>query len=97
MLPLDPRLARDAKTIALFAFRNGPLENLHAGKACPHCANDSSYSRITDAEMKELMQTAVNQVYRYLWLRENDPEAYGRAAALADRYTRAWDDPVPKT
>jgi hypothetical protein len=96
MPPLDPRLARDAKTIALFAFRNGPIENLHAGKACPHCAGNAEYSRITDGEMKLLMQSAVNEVYRLLWQRENDPDAYTRRQALADRYTHHWDDPVPK-
>lgn len=97
MTPLDPRLARDAKTIALFAFRNGPLENLHAGKVCPHCSGNAEYSHITDPEMKSLMQAAVNEVYRLLWQRENDPEAFGRRQVLADRYTHHWDDPVPKT
>ena len=47
--------------------------------------------------MKVLMQNAVTQVYRYLWMRENDPEAYEKDSALADRYTCAWDNPVPKT
>jgi hypothetical protein len=97
MPPLDPRLARDAKTIALFAFRNGPIENLHAGKDCPLCAASEEYSHITDDEMKLLMQSAVNEVYHLLWQRENDPDVYSRRQALADRYTRQWDDPVPKT
>ena len=97
MPPLDPRLARDAKTIALFAFRNGPLEDLHAGKPCPHCTGSPGYSHITDAEMKLLMQSAVNEIYRLLWQRENDREAYDRRQGLADRYTNLWDDPVPKT
>jgi len=94
MLPLDPSLARDAKTIALFAFRNGPLEHLHAGKLCPLCSGNAEYSHITDAEMKLLMQTAVNEVYRLLWQRENDPESYARRQALAARYTQHWDDPA---
>lgn len=43
------------------------------------------------------MQSAVNQVYRLLWQRENDPEGYAKAIAFGERYTHAWDDPVPKT
>jgi hypothetical protein len=97
MPPLDPRLARDAKTIALLAFRNGPIEELHSGKTCPRCTGNAEYSRITDAEMKLLMQSAVNEVYRLLWQRDNDPVAYIRRQELADRYTRSWDDPVPMT
>jgi len=93
----DPRIARDAETIALFAFRNGPLEDLHTGKLCTHCADNSAYSRINDAEIKVPMQNAMTQVYRYLWMRENDPEAYEKDSALADRFTCAWDNPVPKT
>ena len=97
MEPLDPSLALEAKVIAALAFRNGPLEDLHAGRMCPHCAGNPEYSRITDVEMKELMQSAVNQVYRLLWQRENDAEGYAKSLTLGKRYTRAWDDPVPKT
>jgi hypothetical protein len=97
MPPIDPRLAKDAKTIALFAFRNGPLEDLHAGKACSHCSGNAEYSHISDPEMKLLMQTAVNEVHRLRWQREYAPGAFYRRQALADRYTHHWDDPVPKT
>lgn len=97
MEPLDPSLALEAKVITALAFRNGPLEALHAGRICPHCFDNSEYSRITDVEMKELMQSAVNQVYRLLWQRENDAEGYAKSLKLGERYTRAWDDPVPKT
>jgi hypothetical protein len=97
MDPLDPSLALEAKVITALAFRNGPLEALHAGRICPYCFDNSEYSRITDVEMKELMQSAVNQVYRLLWQRENDAEGYAKSLKLGERYTRAWDDPVPKT
>jgi hypothetical protein len=97
MAPLDPRLAREAKSIAVLSFRNGPLEDLHAGKTCSQCADNAEYSHIADAEIKALMQSAVNQVYRLLWQRETDPKGYAKAIAFGERYTRAWDDPVPKT
>ena len=32
------RLAREAKAIVALAFRNGPIEKIHAGKECPTCA-----------------------------------------------------------
>ena len=49
---VDPVLALEAKMIVALAFRNGPIEDLHAGKPCPTCSADSGYSRISDEEMK---------------------------------------------
>lgn len=97
MAQLDPVLAREAKVLTVLAFRNGPIEDLHAGKTCPVCAGNADFSHISDAEMKKLMQSAVTQMYRLLWQRENDAEGYFKALALGERYTRNWDDPVPKT
>jgi hypothetical protein len=97
MAPLDPALALEAKVLTVLAFRNGPIEDLHAGKTCPLCSGDPEYSHITDAEMKKLMQSAVTQVYRLLWQRENDPDGYAKALGLGERYIKNWDDPVPKT
>jgi len=34
-MPLDPELAAEAKCIVALAFRNGPIEGVHAGKECP--------------------------------------------------------------
>src|SRR5690349_13821800 len=70
------RLAREAKAIVALAFRNGPIEDVHAGKLCPTCAGNSEYSHITQQEMKRIMQNAVNQMYRLLSLKENDPAKY---------------------
>jgi hypothetical protein len=51
-------------------------------------------SHITQDEMKRIMRNAVDNIYRLLWLRENDPEKYEAQIELGDRYTSAWDDPV---
>jgi len=51
---VDPVLALEAKMIVALAFRNGPIEDLHAGKICPTCSADRGYSRISDEEMKGL-------------------------------------------
>ena len=46
------QVAREAKAIVALAFRNGPIENIHAGRPCPTCSGQAGYSRISDAEMK---------------------------------------------
>lgn len=43
--------------------------------------------------MKAIMQNAVNQVYRLLWLKAHDPAAYDLKVQLGHRYTATWDDP----
>ena len=72
-LKLSPKLTGEAKAIVALAFRNGPIEHVHAGKLCSTCAGRPEYSHITNAEMKEIMKNAVDQVYRLLWRKENDP------------------------
>jgi hypothetical protein len=47
------QLAREAKAIVAVAFRNGPIEDIHAGGPCPTCTGQAGYSRITDAESKD--------------------------------------------
>lgn len=92
-MTLDPELAAEAKSIVALAFRNGPIEGVHAGKDCPTCAGKSEYSHITQAEMKKMMKQAVNTVYKLLWLKRNDPEKYEATIELGSHYTRAWDEP----
>ncbi|MBN9617185.1 MAG: hypothetical protein BGO25_03030 [Acidobacteriales bacterium 59-55] len=90
---LDKARAIEAKAIVARAFRNGPIEDLHAGKVCPVCSADPNYSRISDAEMKALMKAAVNQIYKLLWLRDHDIDGYAEAVGHGHRYSRHWDDP----
>lgn len=67
-LTIDPGLAREAKGPVALAFRNGPIEDVHAGRECPTCAGKTEYSRITDAEMKNIMKNAVDTIYKLLWM-----------------------------
>jgi len=92
-IPLDKARAVEAKAIVVQAFRNGPIEDLHAGKVCPVCNEDPSFSRISDAEMKAIMKAAVTQVYKLLWLRDHDIEDYAQKLAYARRFCLHWDDP----
>ena len=93
MNTIDPQLAREAKAIVALAFRNGPIEDIHAGKPCPTCRAKPGYSRITDEEMKVIMKNAVDHVYKLLWLRERKPQEYEAQIKFADSYTTSWDDP----
>ena len=94
MMTLDPDLAVEAKALVALAFRNGPIENLHAGKLCPACSGQPGISHITDEEIKDLMKSAVDALYRLLWLREHDTRSYNENLVLGNRYTMHWDDPA---
>jgi len=89
----DPELAAEAKALVALAFRNGPIENLHAGRPCALCSGKPDVSHISDDEMKGLMKSAVNALYRLLWMREHDSRSYDEQLALGRRYTLHWDDP----
>jgi hypothetical protein len=90
---VEEDLASEAMAIVALAFRNGPIEDVHAGVACPTCRGKPQCSHITDAEMKQTMKAAVNQVYRMLWLRRHHFGLYRDEIAFGLRYTRAWDQP----
>jgi hypothetical protein len=92
-MTLDPELAAEAKGIVALAFRNGPIEDVHAGKECPTCTGKVEYSHITQDEMQNIMKRAVNTVDKLLWLRQNDPEKYETTLEFGNRLTRFWDEP----
>ena len=95
-MTFDPKLATEAKALVALALRNGPIETLHAGGPCPHCNGKAEISHISDEEMKHVMKSAVNALYRLLWMREHDPQSYDENLALGRRYTSHWDDPEMK-
>ena len=92
---LLPHVAAEAKAIVAIAFRNGPIEDVHAGEACPTCDDNPQYSRITDAEMKQIMKFAVNKVYMLLRLKTLYPSRYAQTLQLGSLHTAGWDDPEP--
>ena len=89
------QLAREAKAIVALAFRNGPIENVHAGRLCPVCEGQAGFSRITDEEMKLIMKSAVDRVYELLCLRADNPAAYESRIRFGAQYTTRWDEPNP--
>jgi hypothetical protein len=94
---LVPEIAAEAKALVALAFRNGPIEDSHSGKLCPACSGESEFSHISDEEMKTIMKSAVDTLYRLLWQREYDAENYQRNVAFGLRYTTKWDDPELET
>lgn len=90
----DRDLATEAKAIVVLAFRNGPIEDVHAGQHCPTCAGKSEYSHITDGEMKRIMKRAVNMVYTLLSLKVHESERYERLIHFGNLHAHSWDDPV---
>ena len=91
------QIVRETKAIVALTFRNGPIEQVHAGKPCPTCAGRPGFSRVTDDEMKAIMQNAVDHVYALLALRTEDPAEYERQIRFGERYTAKWDDPKMPT
>ena len=91
--PLDLDLAREAKSLVALAFRNGPIEDVHAGKECPICAGKLEYSHITDAEMKEINKRAVDKLYALLWIKRYSPKKYPQVINAGSQYVVGWDLP----
>ncbi len=83
-------LRDEANAIVAWAIRNGPLENLHAGKSSK-LLKDDSLSRITDREMKELVLYACERVEDLLRLKETNPQTYAAMIRTHNvMYCREW-------
>jgi hypothetical protein len=83
-------LRDEANALTAFAFRNGFLEDLHAGKPSP-ILNEPGYSRISDEEMKRLMIEASEKLGQMLRMKREEPARY--ESFIRDyqrRYCRAW-------
>jgi hypothetical protein len=84
-------LRDEANAIVAKAFRNGPLEDLHAGK-WSELLDNQELSRITDEEMKALMIFACEQVVQLLRMKETDPEGYYlEMMSYGWRFCRGWE------
>jgi hypothetical protein len=84
----------EANALTVLAFRNGLIEQLHAGRHDP-VLDDPEVSRITNEEMKALMIEASERLAKLLHLKETAPEEYLRQLDFAWRYCRTWDRAWP--
>lgn len=67
----------EANALIAMAVRNGPIEDLHAGRYSAWL-EDASLSRITDDEMRTLMIHASDILARMLRLHDEKPDVYRR-------------------
>jgi hypothetical protein len=95
-VPLEDYFAieKEAKTLVALAFRKGPIEGIHGGAPCPTCGGKPEYSHITQAEMRQIMKTAVDRMYTLLLLKAADDEAYQSVITKGTQLTIAWDKPA---
>ena len=90
VLPGEFTLRDEANALTAHAFRNGFLEDLHAGKHSP-ILDEPGYSRITDDEMKRMMIQASERLARMLALKQQDPAEYDRFIRKYHKdYCRNW-------
>jgi hypothetical protein len=91
LFPNGFTLRDEANAIVALAFRNGPIEDLHAGRRS-ELLSDPELSRITDDEMKGIMVNACEHVAKLLQLKQDDPEGYYRKLMAYNRtYCRGWE------
>jgi len=68
-------IREEANALTCCAFRNGFIEELHAGKHS-ELLEKPELSRITDAEMKKLMIQASAKLAELLAMKETQPDKY---------------------
>lgn len=80
----------EANALTAFAFRNGFLEDLHAGKPLPS-AQQSGFSRISDDEMRRLMIEASQKLTQLLKMKQQHPQKYEAFIRQYNKiYCRSW-------
>ena len=83
-------LRDEANALAAYAFRNGFLEELHAGKSSP-LLEQPGFSRISDEEMRKLMIEASAKLAEMLRLKREAPAEYDMFIRRYQRtYCRKW-------
>lgn len=88
-------LRDEANAITAQVFRNGFLEDLHAGRWSP-VLSDPAFSRLTNEEMKKLMIETSARLAHWLYLREllldEQPEAYFQViSTIRWTFTKEWE------
>jgi hypothetical protein len=84
-------LREEANALTCCAFRNGPIEDLHAGKYSA-LLEQPGLSRITDAEMKTIMIAASAKLAELLAMKESNPDKYWDLIAFFhNAYCYQWE------
>jgi hypothetical protein len=81
----------EANALVALAMRNGPIEELHAGKRSL-LLEDKTLSRITDKEMKVMMIYASRMLAGLLRMRDSHAELYRRyVQSYGNTYCNSWE------
>jgi len=84
-------IREEANALTCCAFRNGYIEELHAGKYS-ELLEKPELSRITDAEMKKLMIGASAKLAELLAMKETKPDEYWRQMKFFnEKYCWRWE------
>ena len=84
-------IREEANALTCCAFRNGYIEELHAGKHS-ELLRTPGLSRITDDEMKKLMITASSKLAELLAMKETNPDEYWRQMTFFnEKYCSRWE------
>ena len=83
-------IREEANAITVWAFRNGYIEQLHAGKHS-ELLETPGLSHITDAEMKRLNIDFSSKIAEILTLRDTNPAEYWKKIMYFNRYCENWE------
>jgi hypothetical protein len=84
-------IREEANALTCCAFRNGYIEELHAGKYS-ELLEKPELSRITDDEMKKLMIGASAKLAELLAMKESKPDEYWRQVLYFHKnYCGRWE------
>jgi hypothetical protein len=83
-------IREEANAITVWAFRNGYIEELHAGKHS-ELLETPGLSRITNDEMKKLNIGISSKIAEILTLRDTNPTEYWKKIAFFHRYCANWE------
>ena len=84
-------IREEANALTCCAFRNGYIEELHAGKHS-ELLEKPELSRITDDEMKRLMIGASARLAELMEMKESKPDEYWRfVKSFNERYCGRWE------
>jgi hypothetical protein len=83
-------IREEANAITVWAFRNGFIEDLHAGKYSK-LLKTPGLSRITDAEMKKLNIGISSKLAEILAMRDANPAEYEKNIDHFLMYCTGWE------
>lgn len=85
-------IRQEANALVYCAFRNGFIEDLHAGRTLPEKYSDEKYSKISEEEMKKLMIESSARIAKLLKFKEKDLENYKLFISLEHGLCSDWEE-----